>query len=309
MLPPAGELGLLRRPVDSWTKSEKAEPEVTEGPTRFPVATLLDHLPEDAVVVLCDPDSLHSHALRYLQQVQPGDPFICSWDEFLDEARRRKMRFVELPDGTPADPVVDSESLQIEDAPLPEKRSSARKKPVAESLVLDSLEAFRPITSTLPEPQVAEAQRRQFFAQVHRWLRQDYAVEVFCNNEGERQRFEEIWAEQGFQEGDPEAERSWKPRLQVGGLSRGFLCDAARVVVVTDAEIFGRYKVARPRRLKSTHAQVFRSAFEIDFTDFEEGDFVVHLQHGIGIYRGLKTLAPSRAPRGWVRRITVRNVW
>src|SRR6516165_8705384 len=58
----------------------------------------------------------------------------------------------------------------------------------------------------------------------------------------------------------------------------------------TNAEIFGRYKVQRPRRLKSPHAQAIRSALDIDFTDLEEGDFVVHLQHGIGRYVGLQVL-------------------
>jgi transcription-repair coupling factor (superfamily II helicase) len=302
VLPPAGELGLLRPPTPAWAKSESPSPPESSDPpgiTHLPVATVLGHLPDHAVLVLCDPDSLHAHALRYQQQVQPGDPFICTWDEFLDEARQRGFRCIELPDGPPNDPEPEDPEAVLArvSSPSPRPSKSPRTEPedASESLVLDSLEAFRPIANTLPEPQVAEAQRRQFFAQVHRWLRQDYSVQVFCNNDGERQRFEEIWIEQGFQEGEPEAERSWKPHLQVGGLSRGFLCDAARVVVVTDAEIFGRYKVARPRRLKSTHAQVFRSAFEIDFTDFDEGDFVVHLQHGIGIYRGLKTLPPSRS--------------
>ena len=61
-------------------------------------------------------------------------------------------------------------------------------------------------------------------------------------------------------------------------------------VVVTDAEIFGRYRVQRPRRLKSPHAAAMRSALEIDFADLEYGDLVVHLQHGIGRYLGLKNL-------------------
>jgi hypothetical protein len=60
-------------------------------------------------------------------------------------------------------------------------------------LRFESLEAFRPIVERAPDVQVAEAQRREFFAQLHRWLRQGYAVHVFCNTEGERQRFEEIW--------------------------------------------------------------------------------------------------------------------
>src|SRR6185369_2078408 len=61
-----------------------------------------------------------------------------------------------------------------------------------------SLDAFRPILARSPEPQVMEAQRREFFAQLHRWSRQDYAVHLFCNNEGERQRLAEIWNEYGF---------------------------------------------------------------------------------------------------------------
>src|SRR6185369_3365694 len=80
------------------------------------------------------------------------------------------------------------------------------------------------------------------------------------------------------------------PTLNLGALSRGFICDEAKLVVVTDAEIFGRYKIQRPRRLKSTHALATRSALDIDFTELEEGDFVVHLQHGIGRYVGLKLM-------------------
>jgi transcription-repair coupling factor (superfamily II helicase) len=134
-----------------------------------------------------------------------------------------------------------------------------------------------------PEPQVAEAQRREFFNQLHRWRRQEYSVQVFCNNDGERQRFEEVWREMGLP-----ATSDLRPTTQVGALARGFICDEAKLVVVTDAEIFGRYKVQRPRRHKSAHAQATRSALDIDFTDLEDGDLVVHLQHGIGRFCGLQ---------------------
>ena len=63
----------------------------------------------------------------------------------------------------------------------------------AGNLQFRSLEAFRPLAERASNPQVAEAQRREFFNQLHRWLRQDYSVHVFCNNDGERQRFEEVW--------------------------------------------------------------------------------------------------------------------
>ena len=69
-------------------------------------------------------------------------------------------------------------------------------------------------------------------------------------------------------------------------------------MIVTDSEIFGRYKIQRPRRLKSSHALATRSALDIDFTELEEGDLVVHLQYGIGKFLGLKNLpaGSSRHP-------------
>src|SRR5207302_1673747 len=48
---------------------------------------------------------------------------------------------------------------------------------------------------------------------LHRWLRQHYSVHVFCNNDGERLRFHEIWAEYGLE--SPTAEvQSPTPQVQ-----------------------------------------------------------------------------------------------
>jgi len=232
-----------------------------------PLATLPDYLPRETVFLLCDSDSLAVHADGYEQQVPKGDAFFISWPDFLIELNRRGHASVEF-----------SEEAEIDET----------------GLQFETLDAFRPLAERAPEPQIAEAQRREFFQQLHRWLRQDFFVHVFCNNDGERQRFEEIWQEQGF--GVEE-----KLVIQIGSLARGFICDAAKVVVVTDAEIFGRYKIQRPRRQKNSHAQAARSALDIDFTDLEEGDLVVHLQHGIGRYRGLKMMPVGKsrhAPAG-----------
>ncbi len=168
-----------------------------------------------------------------------------------------------------------------------------------------SLDAFRPLAERAQEPQIAEIQRREFFQQLHRWLRQDYAVHVFCNNDGERERFTEVWNETSPKPEVQSPKSDGREQLgtlhiglwtHLGSLTRGFICDAAKIVVVTDAEIFGRYKVQRARQNKSPHATAVRSAMEIDFADLEEGDLVVHLQHGIGKFLGLKHL-PVTASR------------
>ena len=226
-----------------------------------PLATLLDHLPRETIFIFCEPESLAVHADNYAQQVPADDQFHIAWPDFLTELHRRGCVSVELT----------------------EENESAES-----SLTFSSLDAFRPLAERAPEPQIAEAQRREFFQQLHRWLRQNYSVHVFCNNDGEKQRFKEIWEELGFT-------TETNLVIQIGSLARGFICDEAKLVVVTDAEIFGRYKIQRPRRQKNSHALAARSALDIDFTDLTEGDLVVHLQHGIGKYLGLKNLPATAA--------------
>ncbi|HTA95139.1 MAG TPA: CarD family transcriptional regulator, partial [Verrucomicrobiae bacterium] len=222
-------------------------------------ATLLDYLPKETIFILCEPEQLALRADEYAQQVPSSDPFFISWPDFLTALDSSGKTRLELEEG--------------------------------DISFFASLDAFRPLPDRMPEPQIAEAQRREFFQQLHRWLRQDYAVHIFCNNDGERQRFEEIWKENSF---------AFEKNLviQIGSLARGFICDEAKLVVVTDAEIFGRYKIQRPRRQKSSHALATRSALDIDFTDLEESDYVVHLQYGIGRYLGLKNLPIGSGTRG-----------
>lgn len=246
-LAPAGELGFLKKQI-----AASAE-----------VATLLDHLPPKAIVIVSDPDLVADHAFEYERHATESAAFIVPWEQLpLERCAQWHLR-----DESP-------ETLDGAPGPLP----------------FQSLDAWRPLIANVPDPQIAESQRREFFAQLHRWQRQGFAVQVFCNNTGEQQRFSEIWQEYGFGKDTP-------PELSLGALSRGFLQEPAKVVVVTDAEIFGRYKVQRPRRMKSPHAAATRSALDIDFSNLTEGDFVVHLQHGIGRFLGLQILPGGAGTR------------
>jgi transcription-repair coupling factor (superfamily II helicase) len=265
-IPPGGELGLLKRAVDSAKADGKEENHL---------ASFLEYLPANTLVVLCDSPALDEHAATYAEMVPKNDPFFIDWSSVQERMAGAGMTVVTL----------------SEEGVLGEGDSFDGAKSAAPLPQFLSLDAFRPIAERAPEPQVAETQRREFFAQLHRWLRQGHGVHVFCNNDGERERFREIWKEYGF-EAEVRGDGKLTPpashlALHLGSLSRGFLCEAAKLVVVTDAEIFGRYKVQRPRRLKSPHAQTSRSLLEIDFTDLQEGDYVVHLEHGIGRYLGL----------------------
>ncbi len=270
-IPPSGELPFLKQKV-AQNRGQR-------------LAALLEYLPKDALVLVCEPAAVLDAAEKYEAQVSPDDPFFNSWREFLAQAERQGLGILSVEDVSAPERFSGFETA--ESALL---RQLADPANAAFHLPLNSLEAFRPQVDRAADVQVAEAQRREFFSQLHRWLRQGFQVHVVCNNDGERQRFGEIWDEYGLSS----AQDALRPILDIGALSRGFISDFARVVVVTDAEIFGRYKVLRPRRLKSPHAAATRSALDIDFGDLEPGDYVVHLQHGIGRYRGLEILPGGR---------------
>src|SRR5207249_3988425 len=72
--------------------------------------------------------------------------------------------------------------------------------------------------------------------------------------------------------------------LVVGDVSAGFSIPALGVIVLTEGEIFG----ARRRLLRRPKYQ--RGAALTAFTDLAVGDVVVHEDHGLGRYLGLKTM-------------------
>jgi transcription-repair coupling factor (superfamily II helicase) len=69
-------------------------------------------------------------------------------------------------------------------------------------------------------------------------------------------------------------------RLNMGGLSSGFRMEDARLIVITEEEIFGTRVRAHPQ--KRVAGSIISS-----LTDLTEGDPVVHEDYGIGIFRGL----------------------
>ena len=84
-------------------------------------------------------------------------------------------------------------------------------------------------------------------------------------------------------DGPPPASRPLT--VAVGTLSSGFIDLTNRLAVLTDEDLFGRSTPHRPP------PKPHRSKFLASLEDLEEGDYVVHVQHGIARYEGLKRLS------------------
>ncbi|MGQ9682972.1 MAG: transcription-repair coupling factor [Anaerolineae bacterium] len=70
--------------------------------------------------------------------------------------------------------------------------------------------------------------------------------------------------------------------LVQGALSGGWSLGNGRLMLLTDAELFG-WRREQPRRKRRVRA----TAPETSYADLSVGEYVVHMDHGIGIYRGL----------------------
>jgi len=128
---------------------------------------------------------------------------------------------------------------------------------------------------------VLDATRRQrFFGQLDEWISGGWMVVLAANSEGEIERFQELATDHQSDIGD-------LVYLQIP-LSRGFIFPAAKLAVLSDAELFGRGASMRMRRLALRRERVLSGRAAVDFTEFEPGDYVVHLENGIGRFIGLQ---------------------
>jgi transcription-repair coupling factor (superfamily II helicase) len=128
-----------------------------------------------------------------------------------------------------------------------------------------------------------EAKRSQFAARLRDWRAADFRIVIYFQTEGEIERFREIM-------GDAIA----GIKLLEGTLPRGFVFPDGKLVVLSGAELFGRYTTHGRRRHLQRAEQLSRNRVQIDFSELNEGDLVVHLEHGVGRFLQL-TRVPSPA--------------
>jgi transcription-repair coupling factor (superfamily II helicase) len=80
-------------------------------------------------------------------------------------------------------------------------------------------------------------------------------------------------------------DRSIHAHLVLGDLSGGFVHREGKLAVISEEEIFGARLKRKRRRAPAA------GAFVSDLQDLRPGDYVVHIDYGIGLYHGLTKLA------------------
>ena len=115
---------------------------------------------------------------------------------------------------------------------------------------------------------------------LRRIVRDGMPTIILCDNAGQAERLDELLNE-GTEYPSPAA-------LTIGVLDAGFLLPPAGndpgLRVLTDHEIFRRARRIRRARRYGTGASLET------ITALKPGDYVVHLEHGVGIYRGIERI-------------------
>ena len=126
---------------------------------------------------------------------------------------------------------------------------------------------------------LAEAKRDQFIKRLNEWRKNKARIVVYFQTEGEIERFRELISADALENVD----------LVLGTLARGFCFTPANLVVLSAPELFGRFAPHARRRLY--HAERHRA--QIDFSELNEDDLVVHLEHGVARFAGLTRIPTS----------------
>ncbi len=221
--------------------------------------SLLAHLAPRGIVVLDEPDRLR--------------------EALAEQHAEAAAAYAELPAAAPRPPAPDALFVTAD-----EVAGALRDRTVLRLALFagDSARtALRPADGPLAEHRVVVHSQETFrgsFAVLRERLRaqvdEGHEVWVFCDNKGQMGRLAEML--EGLAE---------SVRLEVASLRNGFSMPERKLVVLTDHEMFAR--TARRRR-------AFRhggGAPIHDYAALKRGDYVVHVDHGVGRYDGIELVA------------------
>ena len=241
--------------------------------------TVFDWLPADALVAVEEPEACRERLARFADEAAhgfaaareagrpaaPPDELLLAPDAVWEALARR--RFVSL------------ERLDVEDAAGPPRlplRSSDHDE----------------LRRELARARASDAALLPLVTRIEGWLRERWRIVLAASALSGAERLRQLLAEYGL---DPRLVRDARPvsgwgragrvEVRVAAVSEGFALPGERFVLITEEEVFG------PRERRRHHLSIRETAAIEGLGQLQPGDPLVHAEHGIGIYRGLVSLA------------------
>jgi transcription-repair coupling factor (superfamily II helicase) len=238
--------------------------------------TVFDFLPDDTWIVVDDPEAGRERLVRYASDalenfevaqasgrvVSPPCDLMLNPEDLEAQVRVRH-------------PVV-LERLDVADALTGDDRISLHSRDSAE------------LRQALTRSRTSEEALAPLVAQLERWREERRRIVLTCHSLSGAERLRTLLSDYGVVARavhEPRPVWQWsdpgRVEIRVVSLSAGFTLSMDNLAVVTEEEIFG------PRERRRRIARWPQGAAVEALSQLATGDFIVHAEHGIGVYRGL----------------------
>jgi transcription-repair coupling factor (superfamily II helicase) len=223
-------------------------------------ACLLDYLPENGWLVLDEPLMLNTAYDRAVEELAQS---LTSRAERGDIPPLQPDEYVE-----PFERVMPHRTSLLLGDPIV---AGGKPFPVAQEYELGT-RTLRTATGTVAD----------LWQRVYRWQQAGYRIVVATDRPTQVRR--------ALQEASLEG----SVELFQGNLGGGFVWDAKQFALITDAELFENHRLRLPPRRFTEGVPI------TSIMDLQPGDYVVHLYHGVGVFRGLTTLERDGVKREYL---------
>ncbi|WP_353893354.1 transcription-repair coupling factor [Proteinivorax hydrogeniformans] len=161
------------------------------------------------------------------------------------------------------------------------------------TLLLRSMEGVKldqSISLPFRQTPVFAGQVNMFFSEVKDMLKQGFKVYISYTTDSNKQKILK-----GLEEYNISTKvLDNKLVFHHGDIEEGFIYDGGQVAVFTENQIFKTSYQANKRKPKQSKLQV------TDVSKLQIGDYVVHTSHGIGIFKGVKTLEVAGGKKDYI---------
>ena len=240
---------------------------IADGSSNYNYSTIFDYLPEDLIVIQNESESIKEKEVEFQEEVEeiyqkiekdkrelifsPASYFI-TYSEIYNKLKSKKI---------------------INFTYLPEENEENTREFIFEGQEVSSYFGNLDL----------------FTKDLEKWQKEKQHIIILVRNEGRAQRLGEILEERGVKRFATGRLQEYAPLkstifISYGYLNYGFRLPNLKTVFITDQEIFGKERNKR-YRLTRRKSEPFSTTMDIS-----PGDYVVHIDHGIGIYRGIINL-------------------
>ncbi|MDI6735885.1 MAG: transcription-repair coupling factor [bacterium] len=229
-------------------------------------ATLFDYLPESSIIVLDDPAYLENEAERLREEV---------FSQYESHASSRDLEFSILDFRFSIEEIQNPKS-KIQNLPHPDQflitwEDFQREISNRQLLCFED----KGECEFFAKPPLEFKNNFQLFIdEFKRWQEEGYRIVIVAGYKGQEERIKELLKAHDIE-----------IPIVTANLNQGFQFMELQLVLITDKELFGYSSHLGTRRFDHTDTLPIST-----FTDLKPGDYVVHINYGIGKYSGLTTL-------------------